>query len=69
MGFNFAVVYGDSQCSETHGPLAAIDMYVKKTADVFIGPACDYALAPIARFSGYWNIPVITGGIIYDYIL
>ena len=56
------VEYGDSRCSDIYGPLVAIDMYHKRTADVFIGPACDYSVAPIARFSPHWNIPVITGG-------
>ena len=52
--------YGDSRCSETVGPLAAIDMYLERRADVFIGPACDYAVSPVARFSPHWNIPVVT---------
>ncbi|XP_069101885.1 atrial natriuretic peptide receptor 1-like isoform X3 [Argopecten irradians] len=56
------VNYRDSQCSETIGPLKAIDLYVDKEVDVFFGPACDYAAAPIARFSAYWNIPVISAG-------
>jgi hypothetical protein len=58
----FVVHEGDSQCSETYGPLVAIDMYLKRSADVFVGPACDYAVAPIARFSPHWNIPIVTGG-------
>ena len=62
IGSSLVVNYGDSHCSETLGPLAAIDMFYNKSADVFIGPACDYAVAPIARFSPHWNIPVITGG-------
>ena len=53
---------GDSQCSETYGPLVAIDMYLKKMAHVFLGPVCDYSVAPIARFSPHWNIPVISAG-------
>ena len=53
---------GDSQCSETYGPLVAIDMYLKKMAHVFIGPYCDYSVAPIARLSPHWGIPVITAG-------
>lgn len=52
----------DSHCSETLAPLAAMDMYWKREAHVFVGPACDYAVAPVARFAPYWNIPVITGG-------
>ena len=62
VGHEFKMHYGDSQCSDTYGPLQAIDMYLKKTAHVFLGPACDYSVAPIARFSPHWNIPVITGG-------
>ena len=58
----FEVVVGDSQCSDTYGPLQAIDWYLQRTANVFVGPACDYSVAPIARFSPHWNIPVITGG-------
>ena len=58
----FDVVVGDSQCSDTYGPLQAIEWYLKRTANVFVGPACDYSVAPIARFSPHWNIPVITGG-------
>ena len=54
--------YRDSKCSETDGPLEAIDMYTQKTAQVFLGPACDYAVAPIARFTKRWEIPVITAG-------
>jgi len=59
---DFETHYGNSECSETMGPLAAIDKYLERRADVFIGPACNYALSPVARFSPYWNIPVVTGG-------
>ena len=61
IGDSLVVNYGDSKCSETLGPLIGIEMFYNKSADVFIGPACDYAVAPIARFSPHWNIPVITG--------
>jgi Receptor family ligand binding region len=27
----------------------------------FIGPACAFALEPVARLAGYWNTPIITG--------
>jgi len=59
---DFRINYGDSECSETMGPLAAIDMYLQRRADVFIGPACDYSVSPVARFSPHWNIPVVTAG-------
>lgn len=61
-GYTVKVHQGDSQCSDTYGPLVAIDMYLRRLAHVFIGPACDYAVAPVARFSPHWNIPVLTGG-------
>ena len=61
---HFRINYGDSRCSETVGPLAAIDMYFERRADVFIGPACDYAVSPVARFSPHWNIPVVTAVIL-----
>ncbi|ESP02584.1 hypothetical protein LOTGIDRAFT_237906 [Lottia gigantea] len=60
--FNVIINYRDSECSDTEGPLAAIDLYVQKRAHVFIGPACDYAVAPIARFSLRWGIPVLSAG-------
>jgi len=27
---------------------------------VFFGPCCDYAAAPVARQTRYWNIPMLT---------
>ena len=54
--------FSDSKCNDVIGPLVAIDMYYKEVVHAFIGPACPYVVAPIARFSPIWNIPVITGG-------
>jgi len=59
---SLSAVWGDSRCSDIHGPLVAFDMYVNDSVDAFLGPGCDYAVAPIARFSPYWNKPLITGG-------
>ncbi|KAL8586675.1 hypothetical protein ACOMHN_038661 [Nucella lapillus] len=56
------LVLRDSYCSETYGPLQGIDLYVEKAANVFIGPACDYAVAPLARFTFKWQIPILTAG-------
>lgn len=52
----------DSNCSETYGPLRAFDLYMKGEVNVFIGPFCDYAVAPIGRFAPHWSLPVITAG-------
>jgi Receptor family ligand binding region len=61
--FQIEIDYKDTKCSSTFGPLAAFDLYNGKTKpDVFFGPICDYVLAPVARYSGVWEIPVLTAG-------
>ncbi|KAL8577969.1 hypothetical protein ACOMHN_011520 [Nucella lapillus] len=61
-GHNLVITTADSQCSETEGPLAAFSMYINNSAYAFLGPACNYAIAPVARYSARWGIPVITAG-------
>ncbi|XP_053387553.1 atrial natriuretic peptide receptor 1-like isoform X5 [Mercenaria mercenaria] len=52
----------DSECSETMGPLSAVDFHMNKHVHVFFGPVCDYAIAPVARFSPHWNVPILSAG-------
>ncbi|CAB3381316.1 Hypothetical predicted protein [Cloeon dipterum] len=52
----------DSQCSSTYGPLAAFHFYTQLKSGVFLGPVCDYVIAPVARYAGVWGVPVITAG-------
>lgn len=52
----------DSGCNGVDAPLAAFDYVTNKLADIYFGPCCDYSLAPVARYSKHWNIPVITPG-------
>jgi hypothetical protein len=59
---NFTINYRDSQCSGTQAPLLAMDLYYKRESHVFFGPMCTYATSPVARYSPYWQIPVITPG-------
>ncbi|KAH0560791.1 hypothetical protein KQX54_008369 [Cotesia glomerata] len=33
-----------------------------KNVDAFLGPVCDYAIAPVSRYAGVWGIPVLTTG-------
>ncbi|UYV84447.1 NPR2 [Cordylochernes scorpioides] len=56
----FSVVYRDTQCSSTVGPLAAMDL--KSSVDVFLGPICPYVLAPVARYAAVWDLPLLTPG-------
>ena len=62
------IAYSDSHCNTKDGPVAAFQFYMEKKVDVFIGPVCDYSLAPIARYAPYWNLPVISaGGFAHDF--
>lgn len=36
-------------------------MYYIDKVIAFIGPACAFALEPVARLAAFWNIPIITG--------
>ncbi|XP_023227111.1 atrial natriuretic peptide receptor 1-like [Centruroides sculpturatus] len=59
-GRQVQVLYRDTQCSSTYGPLAAFEFYIENSADVFLGPLCTYALAPVARYSSVWDVPILT---------
>ena len=61
-GYKLKLKINDSQCSDTFGPLAAIDLHVYEHVHVYFGPVCDYAIAPVARFSPQWNIPLLSAG-------
>lgn len=65
-GANLTLMMGNSGCSEIEAPLTAIDMFTDKPnrPSVFLGPNCDYATAPVARYASSinWDIPVISSG-------
>ncbi|RUS77774.1 hypothetical protein EGW08_014459 [Elysia chlorotica] len=61
-GFRLLLEYGDSQCSEIMGPIRAFEYFCQGLVDAFLGPVCDFSVAPVARYSAYWKIPVITAG-------
>ena len=42
-------------------PGLAADMHFRDNAIAYIGPACAFALEPVARLAAYWNTPIITG--------
>lgn len=48
-------------CSGDHSPGLAADMHFRDNVIAFIGPACAFALEPVARLAAYWNTPIITG--------
>ena len=62
------VKYEDSKCDSTAAPIAAFNFYMKRQVQVFLGPVCDYSLAPVARYAPFWSIPVISpGGMAHDF--
>lgn len=52
----------DGRCSETVAPLAAVDFKMSHNPWAFVGPGCDYAAAPVGRFTGHWHVPMVTAG-------
>ncbi|XP_006818490.1 atrial natriuretic peptide receptor 3-like, partial [Saccoglossus kowalevskii] len=52
----------DSGCSNAVAPIRAVEFITEKQVDVFLGPACDYAAAAVARFAAHWAIPFLTTG-------
>nr|CAD7409148.1 unnamed protein product [Timema poppensis] len=48
-------------CSGRRAPGLAADMHFNDKVIAFIGPACAFALEPVARLAAYWNRPIITG--------
>ncbi|NWY34987.1 ANPRA protein, partial [Pheucticus melanocephalus] len=66
-GFTVRWVFGDSEdrhgvCSEMAAPLVAVDLWLAHRPAAFLGPGCVYSAAPVARFTGHWQLPLVTAG-------
>uniref|UniRef100_A0A8W8P0H7 Receptor ligand binding region domain-containing protein n=1 Tax=Magallana gigas TaxID=29159 RepID=A0A8W8P0H7_MAGGI len=59
---NFTVHYADSKCHIGVGINEAIKLWYAGKVHVFFGPVCDYAVAPVARQTRFWNIPIVSVG-------
>lgn len=57
----FSIVLSYPLCSGSTATGKAADLYFKKNVIAFIGPACAFALEPVAKLASYWNVPIITG--------
>ena len=65
---DLSISYKDSRCDEAYGMNHAINLYIKSQVNVFFGPVCDYAAAPVARQTKFWNMPMVSiGTIALDY--
>ncbi|XP_066273633.1 atrial natriuretic peptide receptor 1-like [Branchiostoma lanceolatum] len=56
------LVYGDSRCSGKTGLVLAVDFYINERPHAFLGPACNFACAPVARLASHWNVPQLSAG-------
>ncbi|RUS73913.1 hypothetical protein EGW08_018333, partial [Elysia chlorotica] len=62
------IVTGNSRCNARDGAIEAFEYYYnRKQISVFLGPVCDYVVAPVSRYAPFWNIPVLSpGGFAHD---
>jgi len=64
------VSYRDSNCSEIYGINEAFNYFMRGPPNVYFGPICDWAVAPVARQSYFWDIPVVSvGALAIDFLL
>ena len=56
------VKWYDGACDLKKSPLIAIDCMINKSVDIFFGPVCTYAAAPIARYAKHWRRAMVTAG-------
>ncbi len=61
-GHNITYLSLDTRCSNQMSMILSVHMKYQYECDVFFGPACEYAVAPTARFCDYWEVPLITAG-------
>lgn len=54
-------IFRYSTCSSVKAPGLAADMHFRDDVIAFIGPACTFALEPVAGLAAYWNTPIVTG--------
>ena len=59
---NVTYLWQNTQCSNPVSMVLSVHMKYDFKCDVFFGPACEYAVAPVARFCDYWETPLITAG-------
>lgn len=58
----FTYIYNDTQCNEGIAMNNVIDVYINQNMTAILGPVCDFAAAPVARQTSYWNRAMLTVG-------
>lgn len=57
-----SIVSNNTVCHVDVAQIVVVDHYFQYFVDVFFGPACEFAAAPVARFTAHWNVPMLTAG-------
>ncbi|KAF6199003.1 hypothetical protein GE061_007026 [Apolygus lucorum] len=66
-GHSLHLEFRDTNCSSTYGPIHAFNLH--NVTDVFIGPICEYVIAPVARYAAVWKLPVVTASGFADHFI
>ena len=57
-----SVIVKNSNCSEALGMNEAINFFIRGDINVFFGPVCDFAAAPVVRQMTFWKLPLVSIG-------
>ncbi|XP_061409457.1 atrial natriuretic peptide receptor 3-like [Lethenteron reissneri] len=58
----FSIHFADSGCGN-EALFSAVDFYTEHGAPhLILGPACEYAAAPVARLAVHWGVPMVSAG-------
>ncbi|GIY59960.1 atrial natriuretic peptide receptor 3 [Caerostris darwini] len=67
-GWKFSMANRDTGCDVAYGIWSAIEAYIENPVHLFLGPFCDYIVAPVARLLKFIEIPMVTSGALaYDF--
>ncbi|XP_035216557.1 atrial natriuretic peptide receptor 3-like [Stegodyphus dumicola] len=67
-GMDFELEYRDTGCDLGYGVWESIKSFVELPLNVYLGPLCDYIVAPVARLLKFMHVPMITAGALaYDF--
>nr|KAG5707286.1 hypothetical protein BaRGS_000060 [Batillaria attramentaria] len=67
--YSIQLKFMNGQCHQSHSPVQAFQAYRQNEVDIYLGPVCDYALAPVARVAAIWQLPVISpGGMAHNFV-
>ncbi|CAD7092893.1 unnamed protein product [Hermetia illucens] len=58
--FDITLVFRDTFCSSVYGPIGLFEIYNERKLNAIFGLCCEYVLAPVARYAGVWEIPILT---------